>query len=76
MGFEKDMARLEAITKALQDSNTSLDESITLFEEGVTLAKNIEKNLTEIERKVHILLSDPHDTEAEAILAPFTEETP
>jgi exodeoxyribonuclease VII small subunit len=73
MDFEKDMARLEAITQALQDSNTSLDESITLFEEGVALAKNIEKSLTEIERKVHLLLNDPQDTESEAILEPFTE---
>lgn len=57
MSFERDMARMEEITNRLQDNSVPLEESIKLFEEGVAIARRVEKELTEIERKVEILTS-------------------
>lgn len=74
MGFEQDIARMEEITKQLQDNATSLDESIKLFEEGVELARKVEKGLEKIEQKVEILLTSTDTSAEEPKLAPFTEE--
>ena len=74
MSFELDIARMEEITGMLQDSHTSLDQSITLFEEGVSLAHKIEKSLAEMERKVELLMTDPNDPATEPLLEPFPAE--
>lgn len=69
MSYEKDIERMEEITQKLKSDETPLKEAIALFEEGVTLAKRVEKELTEVERKVEILLGDDEES-----LAPFGEE--
>ena len=74
MSFEQDIVRMEEITGLLQDAHTSLDQSIALFEEGITLARKIEKGLTEMERKVQILMSNPNDATLEPVLEPFPSE--
>ena len=74
MGFEQDMKRMEAITEKLKSNETPLEEAIALFEEGVGIARSVEKQLTEIERKVEILLTPTDDTSAtQPTLAPFAE---
>lgn len=70
MGFEEDMKRLEEIAGQLRSNERSLDEAIALFEEGVRIARRIEKSLSEMERKIEILLTPP-DSDEEASLAPF-----
>ncbi|MFA6689994.1 MAG: exodeoxyribonuclease VII small subunit [Sphaerochaetaceae bacterium] len=73
MSFEDDMKRLETIAAKLRNSDTSLDESIALFEEGVKLTKRLDEQLTKTERKVEILLGDA-DVDSDSVeIVPFGE---
>ncbi len=61
MSFEDDMKRLQAIAEKLRSNDTPLDESVSLFEEGVNLTKTLDEGLSKVERKVEILLSGADD---------------
>lgn len=64
MSFETDISRIEEITQKLNASDTSLEESIALFEEGMRLAKALEKALAKAKRSVEIVLGeDPREAE-------------
>ena len=54
-GFEKSIARLEEIVRALDDGSAPLDESLKLFEEGVWLVRACTAKLDSAEQKVKIL---------------------
>ena len=57
INFEKSLSRLEEIARSLESGELSLDESLKLFEEGITLSRLCEKKLTEAEQKIEILKS-------------------
>ena len=54
--FEKALERLEAIVGQLEDGKLSLEQSITRFEEGVTLSRFLEAELGRAERRVQELV--------------------
>lgn len=54
--FERSLARLEEVVHKLESPQLSLDESMKLFEEGVELSRECQKQLEEAEGKVEILL--------------------
>lgn len=54
--FEKSLARLEEVVKGLENTDLSLDEAMRLFEEGVKLSRECQKQLEEAEGRVEILL--------------------
>ena len=54
--FEKILAKLEEIVEKLGQGEISLEESLRLFEEGVTLSKEGHKILDEAESKIEVLL--------------------
>lgn len=56
--FEKNLEALEQIVEQLEEGGLSLDESLKKFEEGVGLAKQCEKTLSEAEKKIEILTKD------------------
>ena len=43
---------------ALREGKIPLEEAVSIFEEGMKLAKELEKELAKIERKVEILVLD------------------
>lgn len=53
--FEKKLQRLEEIVKKMEEGNLALEESLKLFEEGVTLTKDCQGHLQKAEQKVKIL---------------------
>lgn len=55
MTFERALARLEEIVRSMESGNAMLDESLSLFEEGVGLVKYCTKALDDAEQKVKIL---------------------
>jgi len=57
--FEKCLARLEQISEKIKQGDLVLEQSIALFEEGIKLAKFLEKELSKIERKIEILINEP-----------------
>ncbi len=64
--FETALRRLEEIVETLENGELSLEESISIFEEGVGLTRTCSKQLEEAEQKVSTLLAEAEGTEAEA----------
>ena len=62
-GFEEKLARLEEVVKALENSSTSLDDSLKFFEEGVRLVKDCSALLNNAEKRVKILTRDENTGE-------------
>jgi len=54
--FEKALARLEAIVDELEDGKLALEASIARFEEGVTLTRFLETELTRAQKRVEELV--------------------
>lgn len=54
--FEEALAKLEQITKELEEGDLSLEESLKYFDEGVKLAEHCTSKLNEAQKKVEILL--------------------
>jgi exodeoxyribonuclease VII small subunit len=54
--FERSLGRLEEVVKRLESADLSLDEAMRLFEEGVTLSRECQKQLEEAEGRIEILL--------------------
>ncbi len=54
--FEASMRRLNEIVSALEKNESSLEESITLFEEGLALVKECDLQLKGFEQKVQELM--------------------
>lgn len=58
MTFESASARLEEIVKILEQGNSSLDESLKLYEEGVLLVRFCNDSLDNAEKKIKMLVTD------------------
>lgn len=63
--FEECLQRLEQIVEQLERGEISLESSLKLFEEGVTLSNACRKELEEAEGKVEILLKQNGKLQAE-----------
>lgn len=59
MSFEQSLKRLEEIVAALEKGDVSLNDSMTMFEEGTTLIKKCSGMLDEAEQKVVKLKKGP-----------------
>lgn len=70
--FEEALARLEQITKDLEDGNLDLEESLKKFDEGIKLADFCNRKLEDAQKRVDILLKKDGELTAE----PFEEESP
>ena len=58
MTFEQAIKRLEEIVDLLENNETSLDDSVELFQEGVQLSQYCSKTLGNVENKVSKILID------------------
>jgi exodeoxyribonuclease VII small subunit len=66
--FEKAFQQLEKIVQQLESENLSLDESLTLFEEGIRLSRFCNQKLEEVEKKIELILAD---AKGQPVLEPF-----
>lgn len=57
--FEKQLERLEEISASIKKSDISMEEALKFFEEGIQLAKKMEKDLEKIETKIQVLMNAP-----------------
>ncbi|RKX86735.1 MAG: exodeoxyribonuclease VII small subunit [Spirochaetes bacterium] len=57
--FEERLTNLEELNEKMKTGNIALDEAVEIFEEGIKLAKGLEKDLTKVERKIEILVNKP-----------------
>lgn len=70
--FEKKMERLEEIVRLLEQGDKPLEESMSLFEEGVKLSNECRAVLENTERKITLLLKGQ---EGEVAFDPTVEAT-
>jgi exodeoxyribonuclease VII small subunit len=63
--FEECLQRLEKIVQEMEKGDVPLEESLTLFEEGMTLSSACRKELEQAEGKVEILLKKNGKLQAE-----------
>ncbi|MCE4965849.1 exodeoxyribonuclease VII small subunit [Staphylococcus chromogenes] len=56
--FEEMMKELETIVNKLDNDSISLEESMELYQKGMTLSKSCEKTLKEAEEKVAKLMEN------------------
>ncbi len=57
--FEERLQRLEQIGSDIKRSDITLEEALKYFQEGITLARGMEKELDKIEGKIQILMNQP-----------------
>ena len=70
--FEERLERLEELGDEIRKNDIPLDDAIKAFEEGIKLARTLEKDLEKIESRIEILMNgadaaaeDGADEEAE-----------
>ena len=56
--FEEAYKRLDDIVTKLESGDLSLEDSMTLFEEGIILTKTCKSRLEAAEQKIQLLLKD------------------
>lgn len=69
--FERSLARLEEVVRKLESPQLSLDEAMKLFEEGMGLSRECQKQLEEAEGRVEILLKR---ADGKMVAEPFEAE--
>ena len=58
--FEQQLQRLEQLGNDIKRNDVTLEEALKYFEEGITLARGMEKELDKIEGKIQILMNQPN----------------
>jgi exodeoxyribonuclease VII small subunit len=56
--FEEAIADLEQVVEQLESGDLSLEDSLTAFEKGVGLVRYCNQKLSEVEKKVELLVKD------------------
>lgn len=56
--FETALKELEKVVERLESGELSLEESLAAFEEGVRLVKYCNQKLTDVEKKIELLVKD------------------
>lgn len=54
--FEKNLERLDAIVRQLEDADLPLEKALQLYEEGMKLSEVCQKQLQEAEGRIQILM--------------------
>ena len=71
--FEEKLNRLEKISEEMKKEGLSIDKSMQMFEEGIKIAKALQKEFDKMERKVEILVNQPDTTDEKPVLELFPE---
>lgn len=65
MNFEDKLAELETIVEKLENGQLSLDESLELFEHGITLSRECNNILKSTRQKVEKLIEEDNNIRSE-----------
>ena len=60
--FEGSLERLEAFVRELESGDKGLEESLELFEKGVSLSRGLTKQLEEAKHKVEVITKEGRKT--------------
>jgi exodeoxyribonuclease VII small subunit len=72
--FERKIARLEELAEKMREPDLPLETSFAYFEEGIALARELKKNLNEMQAKVEILLNSVQESESALNESPQIDE--
>jgi len=72
--FEQSLARLEEVVRKLESANLPLDQAMKLFEEGMQLSRDCQKQLEQAEARVEILLKKAGGEMVAEVFEPESEE--
>jgi exodeoxyribonuclease VII small subunit len=56
--FEERLTRLESLGEKIRGTDVPLDEALKAFEEGIKIARGLEKDLEKIESRIEILMNN------------------
>lgn len=70
--FESSLEELERIVRQLEQGELTLEKSLELFEQGVTLSRDCQERLNQAERRIEILM---RDNQGRASVRPFDPES-
>ena len=56
--LEKSLERLNIIVEEMELDNTSLDNTLDLYKEGISLIKDCELKIIEAEKQIKLLIND------------------
>ena len=70
--FEQRLERLEQLGTEIKKMDIKLEDALKLFEEGITLAKGMEKELDKIEGKIQQLINRPTEIDEKPELDLFS----
>ena len=57
--FEQNLEKLERLTADIKRSDVSLEEALKDFEQGIKLARTMEKEIDKIEGRIQQLMNNP-----------------
>ncbi|MDR0562748.1 MAG: exodeoxyribonuclease VII small subunit [Spirochaetaceae bacterium] len=57
--FEERLERLESLGERIRRPDISLEDALKSFEEGIKLARTLEKDLEKVESRIEILMNGP-----------------
>jgi len=57
--FEERLEKLESFGEIIRKTDVPLEDALKAFEEGIKLARSLEKDLEKIESRIDILLNAP-----------------
>ncbi|MCR4790051.1 MAG: exodeoxyribonuclease VII small subunit [Treponemataceae bacterium] len=71
--FEEKLHQLEELSNKIKQSDLPLEEAFSIFEKGIKLSKELEKDISQIENKVQKLINQPvKENNDEAVLDLFS----
>lgn len=68
--FETRLGRLEGLADTIRRPDLPIEEAMAVFEEGIGLARGLERDLAAMQGKVELLLSPPEE-EGELRMTPY-----
>ncbi|GHT95227.1 exodeoxyribonuclease 7 small subunit [Spirochaetia bacterium] len=73
--FEERLERLETLGEEIRKSDIPLNDALKAFEEGIKLARSLEKDIEKVESRIEILLNEPEvEADGDAELGLFDDE--
>lgn len=57
--FEEKLEMLEKLSEQIKENDLPLEDALSIFEKGIKLARGLEKDISKIESKVQILMTQP-----------------
>jgi exodeoxyribonuclease VII small subunit len=66
--FEERLERLEELGEKIRKPDIPLEDALKAFEEGIKLARSLEKDLEKVESRIEVLMNAPEESDHRSAL--------